>query len=85
MQSAHRSVVGLTGVSLALQPEGWEPGQACDGLGVMIVAILWSGTPNDNPGQQASADFAEHLWTLALAIATFLILIHVGRGAGPDA
>ena len=37
------SIVGLTGVSLAIHPGSLQAGQACDGLGVMIVAILWSG------------------------------------------
>jgi hypothetical protein len=37
-------IVGLVGVSLSLQPGGLHPGQACDGLSVVLVAILWSGT-----------------------------------------
>jgi hypothetical protein len=41
---ANGSIVGLTGVSLAVHPGSLQPGQACDGLGVMIVAVLWSGT-----------------------------------------
>jgi hypothetical protein len=44
-------IVGLIGVSLALQPRGLRPGQACDGLSVVLVAILWSG---------------ESLWLLSL-------------------
>ena len=33
----------------------------CDAFGVMLVATIWT----------------EHLWTLSLAAATYLILIHV--------
>lgn len=36
-------IVGLIGVTLALHPGGLQAGQACDGLGVTLVAILWSG------------------------------------------
>jgi hypothetical protein len=33
----------------------------CDGLGFMLIAVLWT----------------EHVWTLCLALGTYLILIHV--------
>lgn len=42
--NAHDSIVGLTGVTLALHPGALEAGQACDGLGVAFVAVIWSGT-----------------------------------------
>jgi len=53
-------VTGLISVSLALSPEKLKAGQACDGLGTLLVAVLWT----------------EHLWTLTLAVATFMILIY---------
>ncbi|WWD21594.1 hypothetical protein CI109_106080 [Kwoniella shandongensis] len=56
-------VVGLIASSLSLAPEKGlmaHGTNACSGLGFMFIALLWT----------------EHLWTLTLAVATFMILIY---------
>jgi hypothetical protein len=57
------SIVGLIGNAMEISPgHRLKAGTAtCDGLGFMLIAVLWT----------------EHLWTLCLAIGTYLILIHV--------
>lgn len=56
-------IVGLIGNAMEISPgHRLTAGTAtCDGLGFMLIAVLWT----------------EHLWTLCLAIGTYLILIHV--------
>ena len=39
----HDSITGTIGVSMALSDKGLHPGRACDGLGTMVVATIWSG------------------------------------------
>ncbi|KAJ9120109.1 hypothetical protein QFC22_003007 [Naganishia vaughanmartiniae] len=57
-------VLGLTAMvssSRKLQGKPFKTGsQACDGFGLLLVAILWS----------------EHIWTFVLAFATYMILIY---------
>ncbi|KGB80158.1 hypothetical protein CNBG_5996 [Cryptococcus deuterogattii R265] len=56
-------IIGLISSSLALTGDGHLMAHAttsCSGLGFMLTAILWS----------------EHLWTLLLAFATYMILIN---------
>lgn len=57
------SIVGLIGNAIEISPgQRLVAGTAtCDGLGFMLIAVLWT----------------EHVWTLCLAIGTYLILIHV--------
>lgn len=57
------SIVGLIGNAMEISPgHRLVAGTAtCDGLGFMLIAVLWT----------------EHVWTLCLAIGTYLILIHV--------
>jgi len=57
---------------MALSPKGLNNGVSCDGLGTVFVATLWTGT-----SMTVSELISEHLWTLSLAIATFMILIYV--------
>jgi len=56
-------IVGLIGNAMEISPgHRLTAGSAtCDGLGFALIAVLWT----------------EHLWTLCLAIGTYLILIHV--------
>jgi hypothetical protein len=55
-------LVGIVGTSLVLSGKPLEAGTgACSGLGYCLVVVLWT----------------EHLWTLILAIATYMILIYV--------
>lgn len=56
-------IVGLIGNSLEISPgHRLKAGTAtCDGLGFVLIAVLWT----------------EHVWTLCLAVGTYLILIHV--------
>ncbi|ORX33971.1 hypothetical protein BD324DRAFT_637845 [Kockovaella imperatae] len=53
-------IVGAIGVSIGLSEGGLKPGTACDGIGVVLVATIWS----------------EHMWTLLLALSTYMILIY---------
>ncbi|ORY30332.1 hypothetical protein BCR39DRAFT_558612 [Naematelia encephala] len=54
-------ITGLIGTAKSVAGDPLRQGSvSCDGLGVMIVTVLWT----------------EHLWTLALAFATYMILIH---------
>ncbi|KAK4684863.1 hypothetical protein P7C73_g5303, partial [Tremellales sp. Uapishka_1] len=56
-------LVGLIGSCMRLDPSNnsLQHGKtSCDGLGVMLVTVLWT----------------EHLWTLSLAFATYMILIY---------
>ena len=57
------SIVGLIGNAMEISPgHRLVAGTAtCDGLGFVLIAVLWT----------------EHVWTLCLAIGTYLILIHV--------
>ncbi|KAK8847503.1 hypothetical protein IAR55_005361 [Kwoniella newhampshirensis] len=60
-------VVGLISSSMSLSPEKRlmvHGTDACSGLGFLFVTLLWT----------------EHLWTLTLAIATFMILIYPLHG-----
>lgn len=56
-------IVGLIGNVLEITPgHHLTAGTAtCDGLGFMLITVLWT----------------EHVWTLCLAVGTYLILIHV--------
>lgn len=56
-------IVGLIGNAMEVSPgHRLTAGTAtCDGLGFMLIAVLWT----------------EHVWTLCLALGTYLILIHV--------
>src|SRR5947209_4334599 len=56
-------IVGLIGNALEISPgHRLTAGTAtCNGLGFVLIAVLWT----------------EHVWTLCLAIGTYLILIHV--------
>jgi hypothetical protein len=64
---ADNSIVGLIGNAMEVSPgHRLAAGTAtCDGLGFMLIAVLWT----------------EHVWTLCLAIGTYLILIHVRSSA----
>ncbi|WWC86792.1 uncharacterized protein L201_001671 [Kwoniella dendrophila CBS 6074] len=56
-------IIGLISSSVALSGDGSgfaHGSTSCDGLGFMLVTILWT----------------EHGWTLILAVATFMILIY---------
>jgi hypothetical protein len=57
------SIVGLIGNATEISPgHRLTAGSAtCDGLGFSLIAVLWT----------------EHVWTLCLALGTYLILIHV--------
>lgn len=71
--------------SRKLQGKGFKTGtQACDGFGVLLVAVLWTGERMVRlPHYRACADIsvgaAEHFWTFSLAFATYMILIYVRR------
>lgn len=55
-------VTGLIGCGLMLNKKPLViDTPLCDGLGVVMVATI----------------FSQHLWTLSLAVATFMILVHV--------
>ncbi|WVN89355.1 uncharacterized protein L203_104578 [Cryptococcus depauperatus CBS 7841] len=60
-------VLGITGLissSLTLEGDGHRIAhgtRACSGLGLVLIAVLWT----------------EHLWTVTLAFATYMMLIHV--------
>lgn len=63
------SIVGMIGSIMDLSGHELSAGsESCDGLGFMLVAVLWS----------------EHLWTLTLAFATYLILIYVSALYGAE-
>jgi hypothetical protein len=57
------SIVGLIGNAMEITPgHHLVAGSAtCDGLGFVLIAVLWT----------------EHMWTLCLALGTYLILCHV--------
>lgn len=71
--------------SRKLQGKGFKTGtQACDGFGVLLVAVLWTGEhmvrlPNHRPYADMSVGAAEHFWTFSLAFATYMILIYASR------
>lgn len=71
--------------SRKLQGKGFETGtQACDGFGLLLVAVLWTGKSACSfTGSLTRADRvcdgAEHFWTFSLAFATYMILIYVSR------
>jgi hypothetical protein len=67
-------------VSTALSDKGLHRGSSCDGMGFVLVATLWTGTSFIGDG----ADVSEHLWTLTLAVATFMILIYVSSKADQE-
>lgn len=55
-------LIGIVGTSIVLSGDPLEAGSStCHGLGFSLTAVLWT----------------EHLWTLILAIATYMILIYV--------
>jgi hypothetical protein len=55
-------ITGLIGCGLMLNDKPLVlDTPMCDGLGVTMVAVI----------------FSQHLWTLSLAVATFMILVHV--------
>lgn len=62
MSDVIMGLVGIIGCTLTLNGKPLVAGtKECDGLGVVLVATL----------------FTQHLWTLSLAAATFMILVHV--------
>lgn len=71
--------------SRKLQGKGFESGtQACDGFGVLLVAVLWTGKPTRRLTKDSLVlitlfHVAEHFWTFSLAFATYMILIYVSN------
>ncbi len=73
-----RSITGLIGGAMDLSGHRLKAGTtSCDGLGLVLVAVLWTRELCDDD-KESTEYGTEHLWTLALASATFMILIHVG-------
>jgi hypothetical protein len=70
--------------SRKLQGKGFQTGtQACDGFGLLLVAVLWTGESRGGFNKRLGlvlngpSNDAEHFWTFSLAFATYMILIYV--------